>query len=287
MSNELNYDHCYKSQRTQSLGLKNLLADIEYLNSTAEGISHKQIHEMEKTMNTVMGQNDAPVPPPIFIAYDLISTRLSLRLFPPVLFDPSDPNAHNKISWASMMTVVHNELFNVFSNHRSFGILSYCCCCLSFPLSLPDPEQAVKISIEKVLQVLRDEKDKKLYTELLGSQELIRISNLENAVVKEKIMQKYASVYTRQSQPSKAYIRPIPSSIDQFREAMREDTNNSSGSSSSSSGSSASTTGFENVIIVTTPSVVDSSVVSHTGSTNVSTNNYATNEASPLLATNV
>jgi len=291
MSNDLNYDHCYKSQRTQSLGLKNLLAEIEYLNSTAEGISHKQIEEIEKTMNTVMKQNDTPVPPPIYIAYDLVNTRLSLRLFPPVNFDRSDPNAFNKISWAGMMTVVHNELFNVFSNHRGYWILSYCFCFLTFPLSLPDPERAVKISIEKVLQVLRDEKDKNLYTTLLGSQELIRISNLENAVVRERIMKKYSSVYTGQSKP-KMVDAPTPSAIDHvkdavhFRDAVREDTN-SSGSSSSSSISSVSTAHLENLIITTIPDGEGSSAVSNTGSSIVSANNDATNEASPLLSTKV
>ena len=186
MSNELNYNHCYKSQRTLGLGLKNLRAKVEYLNSTEEGISSKEIHNIENTMETIMKQNDTQIPAPIFIAYDLVATRLNLRLFPPVCFDRSDPNEHNKIAWAGMMKIVHDELFNVFSNHRAGGWLGYCCCYLAWPLLLPDPERMVCLSIERVLEVLADERNNNLYTQLLESQELIRVGNIENAVTRQQ-----------------------------------------------------------------------------------------------------
>lgn len=188
VSNELNYDHCYKSQRTLGLGLKFLRCKVEYLNSTEEGISSKQIHAIENTMETIMEQNDAQIPFQIFIAYDLVANRLSLRMFPPVRFDESDPYEHNKISWAGMMEIVHGELFNVFSNHRAGGCFGYCCCCLTWPLALPDPERMVNLSIERVLEVLADESNKDLSTQLLERQEAIHVCNLEHAVAQQQTL---------------------------------------------------------------------------------------------------
>ena len=62
-----------------------MISEIEYQISTPKALQEKFLDEMEKTMNTMMKQNNAPIPPPIAIAYKLIYSRLTLQLFPPVL----------------------------------------------------------------------------------------------------------------------------------------------------------------------------------------------------------
>ncbi|VEU36260.1 unnamed protein product [Pseudo-nitzschia multistriata] len=174
LSNELNYDHCCKSQRAVSLGLKRILAEMEFHKSTTGGIPIEKIHEIEKTMNTIMGQNDATVPAAITSAYELAKTRLSLRLFPPVRFDDNDPYASNKLSWSQTMHTVHNELLCAIANSPGW------------PLRIPNAEEVVQIAIQRVVEILKEEQHNELYKALLDGQELIRVKNIENKRKRKK-----------------------------------------------------------------------------------------------------
>lgn len=182
LSNEVNYGHCAKSLTTLSIGLSQLLVDVKYFmqihggSNPEEGekaYKNRKVAELEKTFNTIMKQNNAEIPSHIVIAYDLIQSRLSLRLFPPVLSDKTDDMAINKISWVSIMEAVHNELFTQISlNSKS----SWC----TPDLNTPEPEKMVRTSILKVVQVLESERTNILYEKLLQSQQTIRESNIRD-----------------------------------------------------------------------------------------------------------
>eukprot|EP00751_Fragilariopsis_kerguelensis_P044394 CAMPEP_0170983614 /NCGR_PEP_ID=MMETSP0736-20130129/4353_1 /TAXON_ID=186038 /ORGANISM="Fragilariopsis kerguelensis, Strain L26-C5" /LENGTH=325 /DNA_ID=CAMNT_0011407115 /DNA_START=111 /DNA_END=1089 /DNA_ORIENTATION=- len=143
LSNELSYGHRAKSHDALALGLKQLKDEL--LSMANDLSEHEKLKGIEARMKTIMGQNDSNVPPKILKAYDLVYTRLSYRLFPPVLYESKDKNQTNKINRIEIYGLVFNEVNSAFNESKGW------------PLFIPDPDKICNRAIQKMMNELKNE----------------------------------------------------------------------------------------------------------------------------------
>jgi len=181
LSNELSYSHNSKSHDALALGLSQLLDEIMSIPDTNDLSESEKCKGIEARMKTLINQNDSNVPTKIEMAYDLMYTRLSYRLFPPVDYDRKDKNQTNKINQMEIYKHVYSELFVAFNEYKGW------------PFHIPDPNKICNRAIQKMTNELKNEVclsqdnasarsnqngDSSLYNLLLLSQVSIRNSNL-------------------------------------------------------------------------------------------------------------
>merc|ERR1711865_1225984 len=78
-------------------------------------------------------------------AYDLVHTRLSYRLFPPVHYDSKEKNQSNKINRIVLYELVYNEVNVSFSESNGW------------PWHIPNPDKICNRAIQKMMNELKNE----------------------------------------------------------------------------------------------------------------------------------